>query len=460
MTPAWVYNGAMLYEQKRQQLLAEFHEIDGGVGLNKQTSNLFRKRTDGGKKRLNVRHFNQVIAVDTTKQTITVEGMTTFEELVRVSLEHGFLPLVVPELKTITIGGAVSGMAIESSSFRYGLVHESVLEVEVLLANGTVVTATPTNEYKDLFFGLPNSYGTLGYILKLIIKARPAKPFVHLRHVRFSNAKKYFENLQATALSGNYEGKKITFLDGTVFNENEMYLTIGTEVMTAPYTSDYTHMKQYYRSLPARDEDYLTIHDYIWRWDTDWFWCSKNVFADKSLVRRVLGRRRLGSRTYTKMMNFEQRHNIVGRLQKLKPTYHPREDVIQDIEVPIDKAEIFLAKFQNQVAISPIWICPTKTPPGSWANPLYPLIPDTLYVNFGFWDSVPARGDPKDAYFNKFVEETVVSLGGMKSLYSSSYYSKSQFDQLYGGQAYAKLKRKYDSKGRFKDLYTKCVKGG
>ncbi len=454
------YNEAMTYEQKCRRVLAQFHASSGVIGLNKKTSNLFRDRREGKKQRLDVRGFNQVIKIDTDRKTITAEGMTTFEDLTDAALNHGLLPLVVPELKTITIGGAVSGMAIESSSFRYGLVHESVLEMDILTPKGKIVTATPANEYKDLFFGLPNSYGTLGYVLKLTVKAREAQPFVRLEHLKFRSAAGYFAELEKIAVSGNYNSKKISFVDGMAVSKDEMYITVGTETQTAPYVSDYTHMKQYYRSISERTEDYLTMHDYIWRWDTDWFWCSKNVFADKPLVRRVLGKKRLRSSVYMKLVQFEKRYRVVQRLQKITRTSVLVEEVIQDIEVPIDRAEAFLASFQHEVGISPLWVCPTHTPSDGWPYPLYPMKPGTLYVNFGFWDVIPARGNPDDAYYNKWVERTVEDLGGMKSLYSSSYYPRPKFDRLYGGTAYAKLKKKYDPKGRFKNLYAKCVKNG
>ena len=44
--------------------------------------------------------------------------MCTYEHLVEVTLAHGRIPLVVPQLRTITLGGAVSGLGIESTSFR------------------------------------------------------------------------------------------------------------------------------------------------------------------------------------------------------------------------------------------------------------------------------------------------------------------------------------------------------
>ena len=69
------------------------------------------------------------------------------------------------------------------------------------------------------------------------------------------------------------------------------YITTGEFVDYAPYTSDYTYMKIYYQSIRKRELDYLTVKDYIWRWDTDWFWCSKVFHAQNPIVRALAGRR-------------------------------------------------------------------------------------------------------------------------------------------------------------------------
>ncbi len=40
-------------------------------------------------------------------------------------------------------------------------------------------------------------------------------------------------------------------------------------------------------SRSRRDkEDFLTIRDYLWRWDTDWFWCSRAFGVQKPLIRQ------------------------------------------------------------------------------------------------------------------------------------------------------------------------------
>ncbi len=106
------------------------------------------------------------------------------------------MPQVVPQLKTITAGGAVAGVGIEATSFRHGLVHDTLLEADVLLASGEVVTCTPDNEHRELFLGLPNSYGTLGYALRLRLRTQPVRPFVQVEHLRFSTPRAFFAALQ------------------------------------------------------------------------------------------------------------------------------------------------------------------------------------------------------------------------------------------------------------------------
>ena len=446
------------HNAKVQHLQQEFraHANSGNLSLKKKTSNLFRNQKSG-RYRLDVSNLNTVLDVDPEHLTITAEGMTTFEDIVNESLKHNLIPLVVPELKTITIGGAIAGMAIESSSFRYGLVHESILEMEILTGTGEVVVCTPTNEYKDLFFALPNSYGTLGYVLRATIKARRASAYVHLRHIPFNSAEACFKTVEEICKTKKYDNETISFIDGTAFRPDQIYLTLGIDSSEAPYISDYTYKQIYYRSIPKNKDDYLTIHDYIWRWDTDWFWCSKNMFADRPLARRILGRQRLGSRTYSRIMRFEAKYHIYGTLVKLFGRAQPQEDVIQDVEIPIQNASSFLHQFDQQVGMHPVWICPTKSVSKRWPYPLYPMKNEQLYVNFGFWDSIPARGNPKDAYFNKAVEKLVTDHGGMKSLYSTSFYPKKDFERIYNYSSYKKIKATYDPDSRLGDLYIKCT---
>ena len=145
--------------------------------------------------------------------------MTTYEDLVAATLRHGLMPLVVPQLKTITLGGAVSGLGIESTSLRNGMPHESVLAMEILTGDGQVVTATADGEHAALYRGFPNSYGTLGYTLSLTIELEPVKPYVHLRHFRFTDPAECFAAVAQVVADGSYEGHQADFIDGTAFSQ-------------------------------------------------------------------------------------------------------------------------------------------------------------------------------------------------------------------------------------------------
>jgi FAD/FMN-containing dehydrogenase len=429
------------YHVRREKLIRELREgsPSQNIGLNKATSNLFRARKEDSKRRIDVREFNHVLSVDADSLVADVEGMTTYEDLVDATLKHHLLPTVVPELKTITIGGALSGLGIESSSFKYGLVHETIEEIEVLLADGSTVTCSRTHN-SDLTHGLPNSYGTLGYALKVKVKLIPAKRYVRLIHRCYSDITKLFAELGSTCADPHFD-----YVDGVVFSRGEAYITTGEFTDSAPYTSDYTYTKVYYRSIRKRELDYLTAKDYIWRWDTDWFWCSKVFHVQNPLVRAILGRDLLNSRTYQRIMR-------MSRKLPFKPNTEP---VIQDADIPIEHAAEFLDFLLREIGIVPIWLCPFKTYDPTARYTLCPIDTSKLYVNFGFWDMLPKAGS--EGFYNRKIERMALHLRGVKGLYSNSYYDEEMFWSIYDRESYFALKRKYDPNDRFRDLYQKTA---
>lgn len=435
------------------RLTAAYSALPGDqpVRLGKRTSNLFRQRVDAGS-RLDVSGFTGVLSVDAEARTADVLGMTTYEQLVDATLPYGLMPLVVPQLKTITLGGAVTGLGIESSSFRNGTPHESVLEMDILTGDGRVVTATPDGEHRDLFYGFPNSYGTLGYALRLRIELEPVQSFVALRHERFDSLPAAVTALTAACASDEHD-----FVDGTWFSPTEVYLTFGSFTDRAEYTSDYTGRDIYYRSIQRRRTDVLTVRDYLWRWDTDWFWCSRAFGAQNPTVRRVWPKNLLRSDVYWKLVAFEHKHRWKTRYDRMRGRPE-REDVVQDVEVPVGRLGEFMVAFNRDVPIQPVWWCPLRQRDPSKSWDLWPLDPDELYVNVGFWSSVELEPGEPDGTHNRLVEALVLDLGGHKSLYSTSYYDEETFWRLYNGDAYELLKKSYDPDGRLLDLYAKCVR--
>jgi FAD/FMN-containing dehydrogenase len=442
-------------------LVESYHAIpaDAPVRLAKKTSNLFRARARSDAPGLDVSGLGAVIDVDVAERTADVQGMCTYEHLVEATLPHGLAPQVVPQLKTITLGGAVTGLGIESSSFRNGLPHESVLEMDILTGSGEVVTARPEGEHADLFHGFPNSYGTLGYATRLRIALEEVAPFVALRHLRFHDIESLVATIDEVIRTGRRDGTRVDYLDGVVFSATEAYLTLGAKTDEPGPVSDYTGQGIYYRSIQHDGEsprtDRLTTHDYLWRWDTDWFWCSRAFGAQNPALRRLWPRRYRRSSVYWKLLALDHRLHVADRLEARQGRL-PRERVVQDIEVPLERTAEFVHWFLREIPIEPIWLCPVRSH-DRW--PLYPLRPGETYVNVGFWSSVPRdAATPEDeGAANRLIEAKVTALDGHKSLYSDAYYDEPEFWRLYGGETYAALKRRYDPGSRLLDLYSKAV---
>src|SRR5665648_355826 len=207
--------------------------------------------------KLDIRDLDEIIYIDTDNCICIAEPGVTFAKVVDETIKHGLVPLVVPELKTITIGGAVAGGSIESMSFKFGGFHDSCLEYEVMTAKGDVLICTPDNENQLLFQMVHQTFGTLGIITLLKFKLIPAKQFVKVTYEKFKSLEKYKE-----AIWKHYTKKDIDFMDGIIHSPEEYVLSIGNFVDTAPYTHSYNWMRIYsvsYTHLRAHE----TRHDIV-----------------------------------------------------------------------------------------------------------------------------------------------------------------------------------------------------
>jgi FAD/FMN-containing dehydrogenase len=447
------------HDEGVDRLLRSYAVLPSGsaVRLAKRTSNLFRAR-DKKVAGLDVSELTGVIEVDAAARTAEVQGMCTYEDLVDATLPHGLIPLVVPQLRTITLGGAVTGLGIESTSFRNGLPHESVLEMDVLTGSGEIHTVKPGD---DLFDAFPNSYGSLGYATRLRIELEPVRSRVALRHVRFDTVGDLATAVAAISESGTWEGDPVDGLDGVAFSPEESYLTLARWTDEEGATSDWTGPVPFYRSLQQRRTDLLTTYDYLWRWDTDWFWCSGAFGLHDPRVRRLWPRRWRRSDVYHRLVGLDRRVGLTARLDRRHGVR--RERVIQDVEVPVDRIAEFVSWFDEEVGMRPVWLCPLRLrePTGSGSArrwPSYPLEPGTTYVNAGFWGTVVLGPDEHDGDRNRAVEAKVTELGGHKSLYSDAYYDEAAFASLYNTPNLDRVRASVDPEARLSRLYDKAVR--
>lgn len=420
------------------------------VGLEpKPTIHLFRPNAVKSL-RLDMVEMDRILTIDEKHRTAHVQGLTTFETLLKATLALGLRPKVVPNLLTITVGGAIAGTAGESSSFKYGLFHESVLEMEVLVGTGQIITCNK-NHCKNLFDAIPNSYGTLGYILSAKIELIPAQPFVALTYTKFDDLDAFL-----TALHNVCEEGVNDFVEGVVFSNSLMMLMCGTEVNTAPYTSNYIEGGVFYLEIQKKLSDHLSINDYFFRWDHDFFWSTQNTVFQKPWVRKTFGSFLLQSDRIYKLTTFlHQFHDhVVAPFSKIQDH---REDIIQSVDIPWPTASNFIRWFQNQIGLFPILMHPIHKQKAFL--PLWsPWHDNETYLNLSFYGSKITHGNPLHGHYNRLIEAKLQRVNGWKSLHNRLYYDEETFKLLYyNGDTYAKIKKIYDPTAKFPTLFEKCV---
>ena len=172
-----------------------------------------------------------VLSVSRDDATITAEPGVTMEELVAAALPLGLLPKVVPEFRGITVGGAIIGGAMESSSFVHGMFHDTVSSCELCLPNGTVAVASRSVN-ADLLAALGGSYGTLASLTAATIECvrLPTRSTTAVR-VTFEWYADVAEgvaalNAMARARSCS-DGRRIDFLDGVALPDGGVLVCIG-----------------------------------------------------------------------------------------------------------------------------------------------------------------------------------------------------------------------------------------
>ena len=385
--------------------------------------------------KIDVSELTEILEIDPIRRICVAESGVTFIDLVRATLEHGLVPIVVPELKTITIGGAVSGCSIESMSFVRGGFHDCCRAYEVITATGEVLTCTPDNEHKLVFEMVHNSFGTLGILSKLTFELVPAKPFVHLTYETYKTLDDY-----RAAIWRHFEARDADFMDGMIHGPDCHVLCMGRFVEKAPYTSNYEWMKIYYVSTRERREDYLTTVDYFFRYDRG----VTNVRPTSTLARLLFG----------KFMSSTQWLELGNRLHWLLSRDRPTVTV--DVFVPFSRVAPFMEWFEKSVAFYPVWVVPYKRVKDyPWlVDSYWEKLEDTLFVDLAIY----GMKQPPGRNVHRELEEQLFANSGLKTLISHNYYSRDEFWSIYNQPNYDAVKKITDPDNQFRDLYDKmCV---
>lgn len=430
---------ACLHAEKVERVAHELREraATGPVSLRKRAvAHQVPKARDMRRRdvKIDISALTSIIAIDPVRRVCTAESGVTFVDLVAATLPRGLVPFVVPELKTITIGGAVSGCSIESMSFKHGGFHDTCLEYEIVTATGEVLTCTPENENALLFQMIHGSFGTLGILTKLTFALIPAKPFVHVtyeKHARLADYK--------ASIWRHFRAEDVHFMDGIIHSPSEYVLSVGRFVDEAPYANRYDWMKIYYLSTRERAEDYLRTADYFFRYDRG----VTNV-RPRSLLGRLFLGKFLGSAEFLRLA------------EKLPWLIPERPPITLDVFVPFSKVDEFLAWYADEFRHFPLWCVPYKRVRDyEWvADRVWRATGDELFLDLAIYGMQPRD----DRNYHALMEQRLLEIGGIKTLIDHNYYSEEDFWKTWNKANYEEVKARTDPRNVFRDIYTKTCR--
>jgi FAD/FMN-containing dehydrogenase len=423
----------MSHADKIARIVAQLRAHRGvrPLSLRKQSvSHQVPKANDArrGDDKIDVGALTEILSIDPVKRICVAESGVTFFDLVRATMRYGLAPVVVPELATITIGGAVSGCSIESMSFARGGFHDSCLEYEVITATGEVLACKPDDLVFEMMHG---SFGTLGILSKLMFELVPAKPYVKLEYETYKTLADY-----QAAIQRRFDARDVDFMDGIIHSSTQYVLSLGTFVDTAPYTNRYDWMKVYYKSTLTRSEDYLETIQYYFRYNRG----VTNVFPKSWLARLLFGR----VVTSTTLLWFARK----------LPWLVKDDTVTLDVFVPFSNVTEFMSWYQNEIDFFPLWCVP------------YRRVRDYPWLTDGWWSQVDdplfldlaIYGLPGNATVHRRIEQALHRVNGMKTLIAHNYYPLNEFWSIYNRPNYEAVKQVTDPHDQFRDLYEKTCR--
>jgi len=132
---------------------------------------------------LSFEKMNAIEEIDTVAHTMTVQaGVTMQMAQEKADAEDLFFPVDIGARDTCMLGGNVASNAGGTKVIRYGMMRDSVLGLEVVLADGTIVSSmnrfiknNSGFDLKHLFIG---TEGVLGLITRIVIRLS-VKPRTH-----------------------------------------------------------------------------------------------------------------------------------------------------------------------------------------------------------------------------------------------------------------------------------------
>ena len=452
---------------------------------------------------IDVSSLDSIIAINNDNNTYTawIESNCKMGEITDILLSYGYILKVTPELENVSIGGAVQGLGVETTSYKYGMIHHIVKSIEIILPNGNIKKINrdiidENDEYNGLFQCISGSFNTIALVTAVQIELIPninKNTLVEMDYIFFDNKYKFMDDMTKLCTKTLYT-KKYDFVEGLRlrdFNDKGYVLCLGKILsisqskkinrnkifnMSQWYTLYwFAHICEIFRRRINHDKkeykEYMYIRDYLFRHDRGVFWNTPGKIdpigykkfgikhiSEKFWFRFIFG----GLTSCTKMMIFKK---LRGKSDELNAYYRHTHDYA----IPLSKTITFLnytekdGYFDNNTLI---WFCPLKI---NMNNTQYLFAPhhknnnkEDILMDIGIYGYIPQKllNNKNRTWYdtvNMFInfDRKCCSLGGTKAYYSSCFLSEKEFWTHFDKNKYDFWRNKLNSNKMFPNIYDK-----
>jgi len=412
--------------------------------------------------------LKQIIAIDVENLTITAEPGVTMGELTDVLLPLGLALQTHVEMESITLGGIAMGFGIETNSFRYGFFQESVLEYSFLdsMAKQHTVTADSAPE---VFYALPWSHGTLGFLTRLVVRLVRTKPFVRMVYEPTKSAAQLTERL--TALAALPEGKAPDFLEATLYDKERAVIQAGYYVSKAelPPSTPIVPINAFYRPFFFRHvetfldgptcEEVVPLKHFLHRFTRSIFWELEDMipFANHPLYRCLWGW--LGAPEVALLKLFQ------GPVIRRASVY---AHVVQESIMPMRRLPEGIDKFDEWFGAYPLLVFPVRIfNRGKLSGLLTPRAEECDAANgreSGLWVDLGAYGVPRNVKAGldwdakgsiREMEHWTRDVGGFQALYTDIACTPSELRQMFNFTLLDDARKALKANDAFPEVYDK-----
>jgi delta24-sterol reductase len=399
-----------------------------------------------------------ILEIDEDKRTVRVEPLASMGQVSRSLISKGWILPVVPELDDLTVGGLIMGFGVETSSHKYGLFQYICESLEIVTADGKLLRCSAT-ENPELFYLLPWSHGTLGFLVAATLKIVPARKYVKLRY-------RPVHSLDALVSEFDRECRD------TAANDYVEALSYGRDahvVMCGSLTDEaagdgpvnrigrwyqpwfYKHAETYLRDR-REGVEYIPFRDYLHRHTRSLFWAMEEIieFGNNPVFRLLLG---WALPPRIELLKYSETETT----RRLREKHH----VVQDMLVPMQRLRESLEYFDERFDLYPLWLSPMAV----YGNErglgfLHPYTgpngrPDEMYVDIGAYGTPRKPGfDGREAL--PALEEFVIAQHGYQALYAKTMMSREQFRRMFDHRDYDRLRETLPlCKAAFDEVYDK-----